>query len=105
TPGSGTAIAYTRQHMVQLLLALELTALGLAPRFLQNIREMALEANTQWLRSIADKGPPVFIVVRPGGEFATERKLHTSIERLSEDEIGRLVSTSPRVSFVNLSAS
>src|SRR5215831_13325989 len=38
-PGSGAQIGYTRQHLIQMIIALELSALGIAPRHAADLAE------------------------------------------------------------------
>jgi len=47
TPGSGAPIGYTRYQLIQMIIGLELSALGIAPRHAADLTERALELESK----------------------------------------------------------
>jgi hypothetical protein len=55
SPGSGAPIGYTRQHLMQMIIGLELSALGIAPRYAADLTEKALGLDSE-----SSQGQPQF---------------------------------------------
>ena len=56
SPGSGAPIGYTRQHLMQMIIGLELSALGIAPRYAADLTEKALGLDSE-----PSQGQPQFV--------------------------------------------
>jgi len=92
--GSGSQIAYTRDQVVEMLIALELAALGMAPR-----HAVILAREAKFLDVFQAPGDP-FIVVCPGTEGLDAHFTH-----LEDAEIIKVIQKHNRISLVNLASS
>lgn len=99
TPGSGSPISYTRDHLVELLIALELETLGIPPR-------RALSLYNEVLRfPLHDVfGPDIYMILRPSGFLSDDIPPSITVQRLENDELGELIKGSGPVCVVNLSS-
>lgn len=98
-PGRGSQISYTREHLVELLIALELESLGLPPRF-------ALSSYLEALR-FPPEGMPrtdVYMIIHPGS-FLSGDTPAINVCRADSQELGEVVRNSGTVCVINLSSS
>jgi hypothetical protein len=103
-PGSGQQISYTQDHAVQLLLALELEAVGIPPR-LAAASAKSLSRGRGFYASVA-KASDIYVVIAPGADLAKDRSPNISVvPGYKFEHIERNIRENRRLTLINMSQS
>jgi hypothetical protein len=97
-PGSGAQVDYSRDHVLEMLIALEITSIGIAPRHTTYLTRMLRVG--EMFASVLEKDNEFYLII-----YQDEDEPIFKIDQLNDQGILQSVNGHRRISFVKLSSS